>query len=116
MTEMQNQLPNLTYDLIFNKESLTFEIWQYNNDFNTRALLQSYSLELITQLLKENFVNALLLLGATVKQVPEVPVSGYNPRFKSTNCTSCGAEKGAYHYKDLCILRDDRVTQEDCEE
>ena len=74
MTEMQNQLPNLTYDLIFNKESLTFEIWQYNNDFNTRALLQSYSLELITQLLKENFVNALLLLGATVKQVPEVPV------------------------------------------
>lgn len=74
MTEMQNQLPNLTYDLIFNKESLTFEIWQYNNDFNTRALLQSYSLELITQLLKENFVDALLLLGGTMKQVPEVPV------------------------------------------
>ena len=74
MTEMQNQLPNLTYDLIFNKESLTFEIWQYNNDFNTRALLQSYSLELITQLLKENFVDALLLLGGPMKQVPEVPV------------------------------------------
>jgi hypothetical protein len=76
MTEIQSQLPNLTYDVIFNKESSTFEIWQYNNDFNTKALLQSYSLELITQLLKENFVNALLLLGATVKQVPEVPVSG----------------------------------------
>ena len=67
---MQNQLPSLMYDVIFNKELFTFEIWQYNNDFNTKALIQSYSLELITQLLKENFVNALLILGGAIKQVP----------------------------------------------
>lgn len=71
MSQIQDQLPSLTYDLIFNDEFKTFEIWQYNNDFDTKALIQSYSLELITQLLKENFVNALLLLGGTMKQVPE---------------------------------------------
>lgn len=71
----QDQLPNLTYDVIFNKELLIFEIWQYNNDFNTKALVQSYSVELITQLLKENFINALLMLGGKLNTpIPPPPI------------------------------------------
>lgn len=70
-------MSNLTYDVIFNDEFKTFEIWQINNDFDTKALLQSYTLELITQLLKENFVNALLMLGGKINTpVPETDDCG----------------------------------------